>query len=127
MKPTDYKTLPAWRMLLRAAALMLAILLAFFVLTDLLDRMDVFEVDTALGEDVTEVGHMLRTAKLNWINAAGGVLFFMLVQWGLFPFFSLRDVVFGVGRYDKSGEDSIRAALILGWFLSLAAVLVAFS
>ena len=127
MKPKDYDTLPAWRMLLRAATLMLAILLAFFVLTDLLDRLDTFQVQSVLGQETTEVGHLLRTAKLNWVNGAGGVLFFMLVQWGLFPFFSLRDVVFGVGRYHKKGEDPIRAALILGWFIVLAAVLVAFS
>lgn len=63
-------------------------------------------------------------ARAEWLMAASLVLlFFGLVDLILFPRLRLVDVIFGEGEWGKSGEDYVRAAIIV-WHGIVAAALL---
>ena len=52
------------------------------------------------------------------------LLVFALLDLILFPRINISDVIWGEGEWKKTGEDMIRAAVILAYFGSLAAVIL---
>jgi len=67
----------------------------------------------ALSDEVQRAFHILM-----------GVGFLVAVRTILLPKVSISDAIFARGHWQETGEQPVRAALILGWFIALAAFVV---
>ena len=60
-----------------------------------------------------------------WLfDVSMALLVFALLDVVLFPKINIVEVIFGTGEWSKTGEDTIRAAVILSYFGILAAVIL---
>ncbi len=79
---------------------------------------------TPLGPGLTETGVVLQALGGKLVTLTLAVLFFAALDRVFLPFLKIEDVMFGRGPWATAGEDRVRAAVILGWFLVFAAVIL---
>ena len=53
-----------------------------------------------------------------------GIVIFDLVDRCFLPWLNIREVVMGEGRWCSQGDDSVRAAVIRGYFILMAVVIL---
>ena len=82
---------------------------------------------TPLGAALTDQGFVVHALSGKALTLTAAVLFFGLLETVFLPFLNIREVMFGAGPWAATGEDGVRAAVILGWFLVFAAVIVGFA
>ncbi len=82
---------------------------------------------TPLGLSASDYGLVAHALGGKLLTLSVAVLFFGVLDRVFLPFLKIEEVFFGQGRWTKTGEDTLRAAVILGWFMVFAAVILGFA
>ena len=82
---------------------------------------------TPLGDAPTDAGLMVQALVGKLLTLIVAVLFFGLLDRIFLPWLHISDVIFGTGQWEKTGEDGVRSAVVVGWFLVFAAVIMGFA
>ena len=82
---------------------------------------------TPLGSSISDYGLVAHALGGKLLTLSIAVLFFGILDRVFLPFLKIEDVFFGHEPWDEAGEDTVRAAVILGWFLVFGAVILGFA
>ena len=82
---------------------------------------------TPLGPSISDYGLVAHALGGKLLTLSIAVLFFGILDRVFLPFLKIEDVFFGHEPWETTGDDTIRAAVILGWFLVFAAIILGFA